>query len=71
MGLSHPKKWNGNLFYLKIFPFLALEGISQYYITFNFQKFGISIDNDTKSLYVAGDSYEIGLLFDRIEQYAV
>jgi hypothetical protein len=32
-------------------------------------KIGIIIENDIKSLYVAGDSEEIGKLFARIERY--
>lgn len=34
-----------------------------------YQKIGILIENDIKSLYVAGDSEEIGRLFTRIERY--
>ena len=33
------------------------------------QKIGIIVENDTKSLYVAGDHEEIGKLFVRIERY--
>lgn len=36
---------------------------------FFLQKIGIIIENDIKSLYVAGDSEEIGRLFVRIEKY--
>jgi len=32
-------------------------------------KIGIIVENDTKSLYVAGDSDEIGKLFARVERY--
>ena len=35
----------------------------------SFQKIGIIVENDIKSLYVAGDSAEIGNLFTRIERY--
>jgi hypothetical protein len=33
------------------------------------EKIGIIIENDVKSLYVAGDSDEVGKLFKRIDRY--
>ena len=36
-----------------------------------FQKIGVIVENDIKSLYVAGDASEIQTLFKRIERFII
>lgn len=39
------------------------------YLCNELEKIGIIVESDVKSLYVAGDSEEVGKLFSRIERY--